>query len=108
MGTGLYGLHGAGAGMFGSLVAVSLVQTFLLVKYVRFPASRALRPWYQIVAISGSAGLLFFALRPLLESTFLFNLPFLFVMTLLTAMPSGLLLWTQRQALPAGSSNGKA
>ncbi len=90
-----YGLAGAAVGMLISISVMVAVQTVFLVTGAGFPVLKVVRPWFQIIALSGTIGLMYFVLRPLLSSETLYNLPFLAVMsTIAFAASTGLsILW---------------
>jgi O-antigen/teichoic acid export membrane protein len=92
MGAKYYGLSGAAAGMFISIVVMVIAQTVYLSAGLGFPVSTLLRPWYQIMGTSGAITCLYYLLYPMLSSTFLFNFPFLFVLSI-AALGSSLYLF---------------
>lgn len=96
-----YGLAGAAVGMLIAISIMVTAQTFFLSSGLGFPASKVVRPWVQVVVVSGAISLVYYALRPLLSSTSLYNIPFIAVMSTLALSASMFLhiLWNgSRQA----------
>lgn len=83
------GLSGAAAGMFAAAGVIALTESLLLVFKLGFPVKTVLRTWMQAIVVAGGIGGSFYLLNPYLHSEFMFNLPFLAVMGLLSLAISG-------------------
>lgn len=77
-------------GMAISLMLTALVQsTYLLVK-AKFPLRIVIRPWFQAVFILTFTFILFQFLRRWLQTEYLFNIPFIIIMGLLSMVVAGI------------------
>lgn len=107
-GTNLYGLHGAAAGMCVSIVIIAVAQTINLKRAFGFPLSTLFHPWFQILIVTASVSCIHYLLSPLLSSSSLLNLPFMFIMGIIALIVSIslYLLWEGvhpfRDYMPAG------
>ncbi len=97
-----YGLAGAAVGMLVAISIMVVAQTFFLSSGVGFPVSKVMRPWYQMIAVSGSISCMYYALRPFLSSEALYNIPFLAVMSTIALAASMCLYFLWNEARQAG------
>jgi O-antigen/teichoic acid export membrane protein len=84
-----YGLTGAAAGVFVSVLVIVAVETVCLFSAIRFPLSRVLAPWSRIVLTCSAISCLYILLHPALNGLGPWNLPFIAVMLVLTFAASG-------------------
>jgi len=95
LGAKYFGMAGAAAGMFLSILAITIAQSFNLIFALRFPFSKVLHLWYQILLVPASIISFYCILLTPLANTGTYNIPFLVVMTVLSLAASGglYILW---------------
>ncbi|MEA1868496.1 MAG: oligosaccharide flippase family protein [Thermodesulfobacteriota bacterium] len=89
LGASREGLNGAAFGMFAAITLITVVESVILVRGIKFSLKTVLRPWFQTLTVSAAIGGIFYLLRPWLESDHFFNFPFLIIMTVIGLLVSG-------------------
>jgi len=85
----LNGLQGAAIGAAAALAVTAAAESLLLWRALHCSPKLALRPWLQALLCAGVVGLLYYMLKPALDGTWLYNLPFMALMGIIALGVSG-------------------